>query len=380
MAAGAKAKLKTSKTPAASKTQLTPRSMQITMALAVIAGFFFIKPYLGTILFSALIAFIFNPVYKSILGRTNRQGLAIFATLLTALLSLILPLLFIVSITVSQANSLISKIENGSANIGPAQVQDFVDKGTQRIEKTVQALPGGNDFQIDKNKLQENVKQYVADIAKGLVDVIKSAGGAFIGLISTSILALFLIMAMWRYQQSLIDFIRDLSPFHNKVTNVYLTRAGAMTKAMVKGQLIIAVAQGFISAFSLWIVGIDYFWFFFAILTFLSFIPLGGGILTIPIGVIIMLTGNIGRGLFVILWHMLVVSNVDNLLRPRLVPKNARLSSALTLLAVFSGLALFGAVGVIYGPVVMIILITTFEMYADYNRRVQKQLPPDTYK
>ena len=98
--------------------------------------------------------------------------------------------------------------------------------------------------------------------------------------------------------------------------------------------------------------------------------------MTIPIGVVMALTGNIVQGVFVILFHLLVVTNIDNLLRPRLVPKNARLNSALTLLSVFSGLALFGPAGVIYGPVVMILLITTFEMYAEYNKHIKRPLPP----
>jgi predicted PurR-regulated permease PerM len=156
---------------------------------------------------------------------------------------------------------------------------------------------------------------------------------------------------------------------------VYLAQAGAMTKAMVKGQFVIAIAQGFASAFSLWVTGLDYFWFFFVLLTFLSFIPLGGGIVTLPLGVVLIATGHIWQGIFVILFHLLVVSNIDNLLRPRLVPKTVQLNSALTLLGVFSGLALFGAIGVIYGPVIMILLVTTFRMYADYNRRVAKPVP-----
>jgi predicted PurR-regulated permease PerM len=104
----------------------------------------------------------------------------------------------------------------------------------------------------------------------------------------------------------------------------------------------------------------------------LSFIPLGGGIVTIPLGIIIILTGNVWAGLFVIAYHLLIVTNIDNLLRPKLVPKSARLNSALTLLSVFAGIVFFGAPGIVYGPVIMIVLITTFEMYAQHNRLSDK--------
>ncbi|HEX7632775.1 MAG TPA: AI-2E family transporter [Candidatus Saccharimonadales bacterium] len=362
------------------KTKITvthvPRSVQLTMVLAVVAGFLFIRPYVGTILFSALIAFMFNPVYKAVYWRRNSHGQALISTILVATLSLVLPLLIVIGVTVNQANALVSKIQSGNVNVGPAQVETVVERGTERVNKIITALPGGENVTLDKNKAAEQLKKIGTELLQGLVKFIEHASGAFFGFISTSILAFFLVASMWRYQTELVIMLKNLSPFHNDVTEKYLNRAAAMTKAMVKGQFLIALAQGFASAFSLWIVGLDYFWFFFVLLTFLSFIPLGGGILTIPIGVVMALTGNIVQGVFVILFHLLVVTNIDNLLRPRLVPKNARLNSALTLLSVFSGLALFGPAGVIYGPVVMILLITTFEMYAEYNKHIKRPLPP----
>jgi predicted PurR-regulated permease PerM len=357
-------------------TPRVPRHIKITMLVAVTAGFFFVLPYLGAIMFSALIAFIFNPVYKSVLRRTHRDSIAIPVTLLTAFLSVMLPLFFVVAVTVNQANTLINNFQDGNVNIGPAQIETVVEHGTERINDITKALPGGKEISINQGDIAKKLQDVAAAAVKGLLNFIKNAGGAFFGLISTFILALFMIIAMWRYQDDLIAFLKKISPYHESVNQLYLARTGAMTKAMVKGQLIIAVCQGFASAFSLWIVGLDYFWFFFVILTFLSFIPLGGGILTIPIGIIMALTGHFWAGLFIVLFHLIVVSNIDNLLRPRLVPKDAQLNSALTLLAVFSGLAVFGPAGVIYGPVVMILLITTFKMYAEYNARIQREEPP----
>jgi predicted PurR-regulated permease PerM len=343
-----------------------PRSVLAAMLLAVISCFIFVKPYFGTILFSALVAFIFNPVYKAVYRKTKRSGLAVLSTIIIALLSFIVPAALVIGVTVSQASELVSKFNEGTASLGPQQLQSMIDSGTERINNIVHVIPGGERVNIDKQEISERIQSAASDFAKGFVDFIKSASGAFIGFITTTILALFLISAMLSRQKELIDFVKTISPFQSNLTNRYLERAGAMTKAMVKGQLIVATAQGFASALSLWLVGVDYFWFFFVILTFLSFIPLGGGILTIPIGIIIMLTGNIGRGLFVLLWHFLVVTNIDNFLRPRLVPHNAQLNPALLLLAVFSGLVVFGGMGVIYGPVIMILIVTTFQMYAEH--------------
>lgn len=346
------------------------------MLIAVVLGLLFVRPYIGTIIFSGLIAFVFNPVYKAVLRKTHRQGLALTTTILAAILSFVLPIALIVGVTITQANSLVSNFQSGSVKLGPAQVQSTVERGTARVNNVLKGLPGHPHIDTDKKKIGDELKKLATQAVQALINVVKSAGGAFFGFITTVILAFFLIVAMLRYQAELIRFIKQISPFHENVTELYLSRAGAMTKAMVKGQFIIAVAQGFASAFSLWIVGVDYFWFFFMLLSFLSFIPLGAGILTIPIGIVIAATGNVAQGVFVILFHILVVSNIDNFLRPQLVPRHVRLNPALVLLSVFSGLAVFGAPGVIYGPVIMILLITTFTMYADYAKTVAKPAPP----
>ncbi|MDX1521389.1 MAG: AI-2E family transporter, partial [Anaerolineae bacterium] len=88
--------------------------------------------------------------------------------------------------------------------------------------------------------------------------------------------------------------------------------------------------------------------------------------IAIPIGVALLAFGQIWQGILVLVGSTLIVSNIDNLLRPRLVSKDANLSPALVLLSAFGGLSLFGFLGVIYGPVVMIFLITTVEIYLEH--------------
>ena len=166
--------------------------------------------------------------------------------------------------------------------------------------------------------------------------------------------------------------LKKLNPMGSDVTELYLKRAGLMTGAMVRGQFIIAVLQGFVGAFFLYVCGVHYFAFFWLILTALSVIPLGGGILIIPFGIINLLIGNYWQGLTLLLSHFLITTNVDNVLRPKMVPKEAKLNSALTILSVFAGIGMFGFIGIIIGPVVMIIIVTTLQVYL---RSGQDELP-----
>ena len=160
-----------------------------------------------------------------------------------------------------------------------------------------------------------------------------------------------------------------------QVSDIYLAKIGAMVTATVRGQFIIAVCQGVAGAISIYIAGIhDGFFMFVIFLTALSFIPLGSGIVTIPLGIGMALFGNVIGGVFVVLFHMIVVTSIDNVLRPFLVPRSAHLSPALMLLSVFAGLGMFGFWGIVLGPVLMIVIVTTISVYLV----VYKDAPLDT--
>lgn len=349
-----------------------PRALQLATILLVVAGFFFIRPYLGAILFSALISFIFLPVYKALLRKTKKPGLSVATTICVAIASLIIPFAILATVTLGQVNSLIQQYQTSGLTLDSTQIQSVIDTGTERIESILHAVPGGDTIRIDKTALTENIKNAVVSGLHLLAKHLANFGFAFFGFVGTFILAIFLVSAMLRYHEELITLLKKISPFDDSVNNLYLHKVKLMSSAMVKGQFLIAIAQGAASTLSLWIIGFDYLGFFFMLLTFLSFIPLGGGIITMPIGVVLIFTGHVWQGIFLILWHMLVVSFIDNIMRPYLVPKAARLNTALMLLAVFSGIAVFGFFGIVYGPVFMICLVTTIALYAEYNAKRQR--------
>ena len=194
--------------------------------------------------------------------------------------------------------------------------------------------------------------------------MLQGAVGGVVGGITSSIIFLYVFISMLVNRGKIRTLIGQLNPLGDEITDLYLAKTGAMVRGTVKGQFVIALCQGIAGAISIYIAGFhDGFFIFAILLTALSVIPLGGGIVTIPLGIGMMFFGNIIGGVFVVVWHLLVVTNIDNVLRPLLVPKAARLDPALMLLAVFAGIAMFGFWGLIIGPVLMIIIVTTISVY-----------------
>jgi predicted PurR-regulated permease PerM len=197
-----------------------------------------------------------------------------------------------------------------------------------------------------------------------LLHTLQGAAGGLIGGITAAILFLYVFISLLTNKDAVQRLIRQLNPLGEEVTDLYLAKMGAMVNGTVRGQFIIAVCQGVAGAISIYIGGFhDGFFIFAIILSALSVIPLGSGVVTIPFGIGMMLFGNVFGGIFVILFHLIVVTNIDNFLRPILVPREARLDSALMLLSVFAGIGMFGAFGIVIGPVLMIVIVTTISVY-----------------
>jgi hypothetical protein len=162
-----------------------------------------------------------------------------------------------------------------------------------------------------------------------LLHLLQGAAGGVVGGLTAAILFIYVFISLLTNKVAVQRLIRQLNPLGEEVTDLYLAKMGAMVGGTVKGQFIIAVCQGVAGAISIYVGGFhDGFFIFAVVLSALSVIPLGSGIITIPFGVGMMLFGNVFGGLFVVLFHIIVVTNIDNVLRPILVPREARLDSA----------------------------------------------------
>ena len=341
--------------------------LAITTIGVAVFSLWFLKHYLILIIFAAIITYLFNPVYQWLLNRGRNRGQAALLTFLTSLLVIIIPLFLIGFITVLQIERWATQLSENSYQVNAGEVGD---NALNSINNFFESL--GLSFRLTSEQIASSVSQAAEKFSQAVVSgLLSSISGVFV-FITTAIIYIYVFMSMLRHQDKIIATAKLLNPLGDQASGLYLERVAAMTKATVRGQFIIAFLQGLESALVLSIAGLgDLFFFFLMLLTALSVIPLGAGIVTIPIGIVMILTGNVWRGVLVIANHLLVVTNIDNVMRPRLVPAKARLDPALMILAVFSGLAYFGFIGIVIGPVIMIVLLTTVQMYLEVHRNTE---------
>lgn len=349
---------------------LTAKNWLIVALIAVALGLWFVFPFLGVIAISALMAFVFHGTYDALLKKM-RAGAAASVTFLFSLAVVVVPITIIAVFTVLQLGNLATNLSAAVASDFtslPTAVQDFVSWFNSLLAPFVgtdQALSGQSVVEFLKNTLPAILRSITAFIT------------GFIGGIPLAIVLLtmyiFLFYEFLVFGKKIISSVIALSPFQPEVTRLYLARVGLMANAMAKGQVVIAFIVAALSAATLgvflnmW----EYFILMTVVFTVFNLVPLGSGLIVYPIIIVSMLLGNFWPGIAALIVFSLI-SNLDSFLRPRFIPPSITLTNGLTMLAAFAGIALYGLLGVVYGPIIMIVIVTSIQMYLDYYQEVPR--------
>ncbi len=352
------------------------RALAVLTLIALLFGAYFLRDYFVLIVVAAVGAYLFTPLFN----RFNRRlgtGLSATCTLLSALAMVIVPVGLLVALAVVQISRMLDSISGWVKTIDPSELGG---KALQLVNDVLARVPFLH-ITVTPEMLRKAMVSAAQNAGQWLLHFLQGAAGGIVGAVTYAIIFLYVFMALLVHREKLRTLLGQLNPLGEEVTDLYLKKTGAMVRGTVFGQFVIALCQGVAGAASIYIAGFHHGFFIFAILlTALSIIPLGGGIVTIPFGIGMIFYGNIFGGAFVILWHLLVVTNIDNFLRPILVPRDARLNSALMLLSVFAGIAMFGPWGIVIGPVLMILIVTTIDVYLAVYQGVELVNPDDEPK
>jgi predicted PurR-regulated permease PerM len=351
------------------------RALAVATVLAVGFGAYFLRGQFMLVVVAGVVAYLFTPLFRRLSTRLS-TGLSATLTLLAALFMVIVPIAAAVTIGIAQITTM---IRNVSDWVSRTDMGALGTRSLQAVNDLLAQIPFLHDVTLTRESLQKWIITFAQRAGEWGLNVLQDAAGGLFGALAGAVIFIYVFISLLTNGDQLVLLVRRLNPLGEEVTDLYLAKMGAMVRGTVLGQFVIALAQGVSGAISIYIAGFhDGFFIFAILLSALSVIPLGGGVVSIPFGIGLALFGNVGGGLFVILFHVLVVTNIDNVFRPVLVPRAARLDSALMLLSVFSGIAMFGFLGLVIGPVLMIVVVTTISVYLAVYKGVPLNEPePD---
>lgn len=350
------------------------RALAIATVGALAFGAYFLRSYFVLIVVAAVGAYLFTPLFLRLCRRLS-TGLAATATLVAAMAVVFIPVGGCLVLAVIQVSHMVDQVTGW---VGETSPDKLGEKALTVVNDALDRVPYV-EVTVTPEMLRSGMVRVGQEGGQWLLGQAQGAVGGIAGAVTSAIIFLYVFLALLIHRDRIQTLIRQLNPLGEGVTDLYLAKMGSMVRGTVSGQFVIALCQGVAGAASIYLGGFHRGFFIFAILlTALSIIPLGGGIVTMPFGIGMMFFGNIAGGVFVVVFHLVVVTNIDNVLRPFLVPRDARLHPALMLLAVFAGITMFGFWGIVIGPVIMIVIVTTIDVYLAVYKGVDLQGPsPD---
>jgi|HigsolmetaAR201D_1030396.scaffolds.fasta_scaffold23072_1 predicted PurR-regulated permease PerM len=327
-----------------------PFTILFTCLCALI--FWLVHSYVDIIALALVMVIILKPLYDRIYIRLNRHdGAAVWVTLLIFFLVVIIPTLFVWQVVSAQLATFIASFQQ------PNAVQQIIDTINMTLDDLL-----GRDIQVSA-ALQEQIQQILLSLTSWLASVALGMGTQIADLVSRVIIFVGIVASLLPRYDEVVRRIRQFSPLSDELDTLFLSKIKVTVQAMFLGIFVIAVAQGLVCGIFFWIAGVPYapLWTLLAVVA--SLFPLGASLVAVPIGIFQIVIGDYIQGTVVIIGYFLVVSNVDTLLRPRLVPKEAEMNFVLVLLSALGGLELFGFFGVVYGPVLMVVFLTALSVY-----------------
>jgi predicted PurR-regulated permease PerM len=339
-----------------SRTKLRKTTLVI-MALGISLLFLWmIRRFIMPLLLGAILAGLFRPLYDWLkLHFGGRKRLASATTLVLVLLLFVLPLTGFLGLVAAQAYQL--------AQVARPWVETQLGRSSE-LERSLQALPFYDYLSPYRDQILTKIGSFASLVGTFAVGSL----AAFAAGTATFLLSLFVMLyAMFFFfvdGRSILRRILYLLPLPADDEDLMVGRFVSVTRATIKGTLIIGVVQGALAGLAFWVAGIQGAAFWVAMMAVLSVIPgLGPALVWVPAVIYLLVIGRWGAALALFAWSAAVVSTVDNLLRPRLVGRDTQMPDLLVLLSTLGGLIVFGAIGFIIGPIVAALFLTVWDIY-----------------
>lgn len=320
--------------------------------LSMISGF------LMAIVMAAIFSGLIYPFYLKILNRF--KGKTILSGMLTLLIFffiVLIPVAGIIAVLVEQALS-------ASETLGPLIRKELSEPN--QLLADIQALPVVNKVFPDPEALADALEKLVKGAGSFVVNNLSNVTSGTVNFLFQFFIMLFTMYYFLVYGRDYLGKLLFSLPLNSNDEKRLLTKFTSVTRATLKGTFIIGAVQGAMGGVAMWIAGIPNTLFWGVIMAVFAIIPaIGPAIVWFPASIFLFIQGETTAGISLFLFGAIAISNIDNLLRPRLVGREAQLPDLMILFGTLGGLALFGAVGLIIGPIIAALFVTIWDIYGE---------------
>jgi predicted PurR-regulated permease PerM len=317
-----------------------------------------IRNFLMALLLAAIFSGMARPLYRRLLSVCKQKRPAASAlTLLVLVIVVLIPFGAFVGIVTTQALHI-------AENAYPWIESQLSEPNT--LDGWIERLPFAERLAPYNEFIMTKVGQLAESIGSFAVRQLAAAGTKTVTFLFMLFVLLYAMFYFLMDGPRMLDRILHYMPLGPTEEEQLIERFGSVTRATIKGTLVIGAVQGTLAGLGFWVAGINLAVFWGTVMAVLSIIPgVGTALVWIP-AVLYLASGGyyvaaIGLGL----WCAVVVGTVDNVLRPWLVGRDTKMPDIMILVSTLGGLVLFGAVGIIIGPIIAALFITVWELYGE---------------
>ncbi len=340
------------------------------LVVAITAAFAWIlQPYFGAVFWGAVLAVVFMPLNKRLLARLGpRPTLAALITLLLILVIVVLPLSMLTSSLLREGGAVLDQVRSGELSF------------SRWFNQIIGALPGWLTSWLDRfglldiheveSKVRDAIVRGGQQLAVGAVSFGQNTLDFMIGLGVALYLAFFLL----RDGVGLVDRVRRAIPLADSYKRRLGLKFSTVIRATVKGNVLVAVAQGALGGLAFWVLDIRAPLFWAVVMAFLSLLPaVGAGLVWVPVAIYLLLSGSLAHGIGLVAYGVLVIGMVDNVLRPLLVGKDTKMPDYVVLISTIGGMSVFGITGFVIGPAIAAMFIAVWDLFASQQEAARRR-------
>lgn len=339
------------------------RTFFVALLLFVTFAFFWlVRGFVQPIFWAVALGILVYPLHSWAVPKLDgREGLAAIASVLFVVIVVILPLVGIGAAVTGEAASLYQRLTEG--NVG---LQSLFQSAQDNMPQVLEFL---ERFGLDPERLQSQISAAAVTVSRFIASRMVAFGQDTVRIMVFFFLMLYLLFFFLRDGTRLLEGLVRALPLGDRRERLLLARFADVSRATIKGTLVVGAVQGLIGGIAFAALGIGAPVLWGVVMALLSIIPaVGTALVWLPAAIMLMVNERTLAGVALILVGVLVIGLVDNLLRPVLVGRDTRMPDYMVLLSTLGGLAAFGFAGIVIGPIIAALFLSVWEMAQDEFR------------
>lgn len=316
-------------------------------------------PFFAPIIWAAVFVIIFFPLYERLLIKIKSKGVTSLLMCLFIIILIIGPIAYLFAALVGEAIAAVTKVNE---MIKTGELDKYIAFDLPWIETLKTKLSSYYDF--SKVNIDQIVKQSIENVSSVILNQTSWLIANTTRMIFYFALMIFTMYYFFKDGERMVHKMKRLMPLTPNQVNVTFHQLREVIQATMYGGLVVALLQGLMGGILFAVMGVPSAVFWGAIMAFLAIIPfVGAFIIYVPAGLIMIIGGSYIKGIFIIAIGTLVISQVDNVIRPYLISGKTEMHPLLLFFTILGGIYLFGLLGIVLGPLIAAVFVTLLKIF-----------------